>query len=88
MKRWTLSAPAQRAGRGGRPLTTTMPKRALGERDEPIGLAALLCDDDGCAPELFEEAKFKSENDCDEDGCVPKFDEPVSAVTGEAKKEQ
>jgi NhaA family Na+:H+ antiporter len=47
-----------------------------------------VCDDDGCAPELFEEAKFKSENDCDEDGCVPKFDEPVSAVTGEAKKEQ
>ena len=54
----------------------------------PVYFCEIVCDDDGCAPELFAEAKFKSENDCDEDGCIPKFDEPVSAVTGEAKKEQ
>ena len=31
----------------------------------PVYFCEIVCDDDGCAPELFAEAKFKSENDCD-----------------------
>ena len=50
-------------------------------------MCEIVCDDDSCRPELYEEQKFKAENDCDETACEPKWD-GVSAVTGEVSKEK
>lgn len=53
----------------------------------PVYMCGIVCDDEACRPELFEEQKFKAENDCDETACEPKWD-GVSAVTGEVSKEK
>ena len=55
----------------------------------PVYMCEIVCDDDGCRPEIFSEQKFKAENDCDEVACEPKWGdaEAVSAVTGKTKEE-
>ena len=36
----------------------------------PVYMCDIVCDDDGCRPDDFEQQVFKSENDCDEVGPV------------------
>ena len=49
----------------------------------PVQNCEIVCDEDACRPELYEEQKFKAENDCDETACEPKWDGVGGGVSKE-----